>query len=107
MKRSVFLRNTSLALLGVQTSAITGSKILQPQQAQSPVVPGYLKNYAKEYAANPRNAAKAWFKDAGFGMFMHYGLYSLLGRHEWVMFNEKIHVAEYEKLAKDFKADKF
>jgi alpha-L-fucosidase len=41
---------------------------------------------------------------------MHYGLYSLLGRGEWVMLRERIPVAEYEKLqerftAKDFDAD--
>ncbi|MBN1864090.1 MAG: alpha-L-fucosidase [Victivallales bacterium] len=27
----------------------------------------------------------AWFRDARFGMFIHWGLYSLLGRGEWVM----------------------
>ena len=26
-----------------------------------------------------------WFKEARFGMFVHWGLYSLIGRHEWVM----------------------
>ena len=36
-------------------------------------------------------------------MFIHWGLYSVLGRHEWVMENEGIPVAEYEQLAKRFK----
>jgi len=31
-----------------------------------------------------------------FGMFIHWGLYSVLGRHEWVMENERNSVAEYE-----------
>jgi hypothetical protein len=26
-----------------------------------------------------------WFKEARFGMFVHWGLYSLIGRHEWVI----------------------
>src|SRR5262245_58998729 len=43
-----------------------------------------------------------WWNDAKFGMFIHWGLYSVLGRHEWVMENEGIPVAEYEPLAKRF-----
>src|SRR5512141_1190600 len=40
-----------------------------------------------------------WFRAARFGMFIHWGLYSQLGRHEWVMNRERIPVQEYEKLA--------
>ncbi len=36
----------------------------------------------------------------GYGLFLHYGLYSLLGRHEWVQFRERIPVARYEKHAR-------
>ncbi|PYV99326.1 MAG: alpha-L-fucosidase [Acidobacteria bacterium] len=43
-----------------------------------------------------------WWHDARFGMFIHWGLYSVLGRHEWVMENEGIPVAEYEQLAQLF-----
>src|SRR5215813_11015352 len=43
-----------------------------------------------------------WWHQAKFGMFVHWGLYSVLGRHEWVMENEGIPVAEYEQLAKRF-----
>src|SRR5262249_28947596 len=43
-----------------------------------------------------------WWHEAKFGMFIHWGLYSVLGRHEWVMENEGIPVAEYEQLAKHF-----
>ena len=44
-----------------------------------------------------------WFNDARFGLFIHYGLYSLLERGEWVMFNERIRPADYAKLADRFK----
>src|SRR5215469_13078353 len=44
-----------------------------------------------------------WWHAAKFGMFIHWGLYSTLGRHEWVMENEGIPVAEYEQFAKNFK----
>lgn len=48
-----------------------------------------------------------WFHQARFGMFIHWGLYSLLGRGEWVMLVERIPVKEYEKLAWEFKPKKF
>ena len=44
-----------------------------------------------------------WWHEAKFGMFIHWGLYSVLGRHEWAMEQEGIPVAEYEQLATRFK----
>jgi alpha-L-fucosidase len=43
-----------------------------------------------------------WFQDARFGMFIHWGLYALIGRGEWVMHHESIPVTEYEALVEDF-----
>jgi len=43
-----------------------------------------------------------WWREARFGMFVHYGLYSQVGRNEWVMATENIPIAEYEKLADTF-----
>jgi len=43
-----------------------------------------------------------WWHEARFGMFIHFGLYSVLGRHEWAMEQEGIPVAEYQQLAKQF-----
>jgi len=48
-----------------------------------------------------------WFRDAKFGLFVHYGLYSLLGLGEWVQYLKRIHVKQYEKLKKRFTAKKF
>jgi alpha-L-fucosidase len=50
-----------------------------------------------------REARMKWWHQARFGMFVHWGLYSLLGRHEWAMEMEGIPVAEYEQLARQFK----
>ncbi len=69
--------------------------------------PSYLKDYRKQYKKDPREAARAWFREARYGLFLHYGLYSLLGRHEWVQLRETIPVAEYAKLADQFTAEKF
>ena len=44
-----------------------------------------------------------WWHEARFGMFIHWGLYSVIGRHEWAMENEGLPVAEYEQFAKQFK----
>ena len=49
-----------------------------------------------------RASRMQWWHEAKFGMFVHWGLYSVLGRHEWVMENEGIPIAEYEPLAKRF-----
>jgi len=51
------------------------------------------------YRPAPENlAARRWFQDARFGLFVHWGVYSVLGDGEWVMNNRKIRAAEYEKL---------
>jgi len=49
-----------------------------------------------------REQRMKWWHEARFGMFVHWGLYSVLGRHEWVMETEGIPVAEYEQLARRF-----
>jgi alpha-L-fucosidase len=49
-----------------------------------------------------RAARMQWWHDARFGMFIHWGVYSTIGRHEWVMENEGIPTSEYEPFAKRF-----
>ncbi len=70
-------------------------------------VPSYLRGYEALYARDPREAARAWFRDARFGLFIHYGLYSLLGRGEWVLFHERIPLEEYEQLQDQFTAERW
>ena len=43
-----------------------------------------------------------WWKAARFGMFIHFGVYSTIGRHEWVMEDEAIPVSEYAPRAATF-----
>ncbi|MBC7287345.1 MAG: alpha-L-fucosidase, partial [Armatimonadetes bacterium] len=59
------------------------------------------------WGADPHAEALQWFKQARFGMFIHWGIYSILGRGEWVMHNEKIPVEEYEKLQQQFNPTRF
>ncbi len=46
--------------------------------------------------------AQTEFQDKKFGIFLHWGLYSMLGQGEWVMQNRNIHYQEYPKLAAAF-----
>jgi alpha-L-fucosidase len=56
---------------------------------------------------SPRAAAQRWFEDAKFGLFVHWGVYSLLGKGEWVMNNDKLPISEYQKLPPHFNPVKF
>ena len=38
--------------------------------------------------------ARKWFEDAKFGLFIHWGVYSVLGDGEWVMNNQNISIKE-------------
>ena len=58
-------------------------------------------DYEKK-TAETRSERMAWWREARFGMFIHFGLYSLVGRNEWVMSLENYPIAEYEKLAEQF-----
>ena len=49
----------------------------------------------------------AWWRDAKFGLFMHWGVYSIPGRGEWVQWQEQIPVDEYARLADQFHPAKF
>jgi hypothetical protein len=53
------------------------------------------------------DANQQWFPQARFGMFIHFGLYALLGRGEWVKYNENIPREEYGKLAERFNPHRF
>ena len=45
------------------------------------------------------------FKKMGFGMFVHFGLYSVIGKGEWSQDLQPFSVKEYEKFVDDFNPD--
>ena len=51
--------------------------------------------------------AQQRFRDNKFGIFIHWGIYSLLGHGEWVMNNRDIDYREYPKLASAFYPHRF
>ena len=64
-----------------------------------------------------RDARMEWWREARFGMFIHWGLYAgaagewkgsaISGPAEWIMANGHIIAAEYETLAPEFNPRKF
>ncbi len=63
-------------------------------------------------AETPATAAQhearlAWWREARFGLYIHWGLYAIPGRGEWVQWNEQIPNEEYAKLADQFKPEHF
>lgn len=64
------------------------STVLYAQQSYTPT------------AENLKN--REWFQNAKFGLFIHWGVYSVLGDGEWVMNNQQIPIKTYEKLPSFF-----
>jgi alpha-L-fucosidase len=57
--------------------------------------------------ATDAQARVDWWRQARFGMFIHWGVYAIPGRGEWVQWNEKIPVDDYARLADQFKPAAF
>lgn len=100
MKRSLFLKMTGVALALTPLSKFS---YCTPDNE----IPSFLKGYERVFKTNPRIATLDWFRDAKFGLLIHYGLYSLTGRGEWAQFDDLIPIAEYAKLADRFTAENF
>ena len=49
----------------------------------------------------------AWWQDARFGLFVHFGLYARPARHEWIKTREKIPEEKYQLYFDDFNPDRF
>ena len=60
------------------------------------------KRAYEESIARTRDQRMEWWREARYGMFVHFGLYSQIGRQEWAMSVENWDIKEYEKLADTF-----
>ncbi len=54
---------------------------------------------------SPTDGDTTWFTEARFGLFIHWGLYALAARHEWVKSMEKISDPDYQKYFDRFEPD--
>lgn len=60
------------------------------------------------YVPTPENlASRRAFQDDKFGIFLHWGLYSMLAQGEWAMTNHDLNRDEYAKLASGFYPSRF
>jgi alpha-L-fucosidase len=73
-----------LATLAIQNTATAQLKTETPEQ---------------------KSKRMAWWTDARFGMFIHWGLYALPARHEWVKNYEKMTNEQYQKYFEEFNPD--
>jgi alpha-L-fucosidase len=74
-------------------------------------------SFAQTESKADRDKRMGWWRDAGFGMFIHWGVYSvpagvyngneIKGLGEWIMEDAKIPIAEYEQFARQFNPTKF
>ena len=63
---------------------------------------------AQTYTPSPANLdAREEFSNYKFGIFIHWGLYSMLGDGEWIMNVKNLNYEEYAKLAGGFYPSKF
>ena len=85
---------SALALGAGSTEALAVPSNSAETEAQSTPKPGSQ--------AATRAQRMAWWHQAKFGMFIHWGLYSVIGQHEWAKEVEGVPISQYELLAKHF-----
>ncbi len=78
--------------------ALAASRAEAAQQIVPPAGPAS----ADEKQAATRDQRMQWWHEAKFGMFIHWGLYSVIGQHEWAKEVEGVPISQYEILAKHF-----
>ncbi len=100
--RRMFLKQLGAAgavALGSNAIAATGSSVAE----------GAGRGFAAQASTSASKQAAtraqrmAWWHEAKFGMFIHWGLYSVIGQQEWAMEVEGVPIPQYELLAKNFK----
>ncbi len=119
-----FLLVSGLATAGTNAPVVTATN--SEPSATTPTVmptpppapdPNHPVSSVPGESKEQRDARMGWWRDAKFGMFIHWGVYSVpagdykgqpvKGIGEWIMNKGKIPMAEYQAFAKDFTADKF
>jgi alpha-L-fucosidase len=111
MKRWPWFSLSGLLLAFVPAHAQNAPVAMAPPSAGLPALPAVVR---QETAAQ-HEARLQWYREARFGIFIHWGVYSAAagswnGRPsgaEWIMNTAKIPVAQYKALAKQFTAAKY
>ncbi len=111
----VKILSCTMLILFVLGACNNNKRVKDTGQASVETVPYYLKGYEK-YGVEPQingdtirasKAAYEWYRDATFGMFIHWGVYSLEKKNEWEMQLRQWKIKDYEKLATEFNPVEF
>ena len=104
----------SIVLGALSFVLFVGARAPLAQTTAAPTAPAAGKTTAMDSA---KEARLVWFRDAKYGLFIHWGLYAIPagtwkgqtvpGIGEWIMNRAKIHVREYEGLARQFNPVRF
>ena len=62
----------------------------------------FLSILVSSSSSQAQNPQISWWQEARFGMFIHWGVYSIPGRGEWLMYQEHVPFSEYKLLADQF-----
>jgi alpha-L-fucosidase len=113
-------RARGLAAIAVLAIAATSGQALHAADAAkppaaAPSLPQNPQSLGLSASDAGRDARLAWWREARFGMFIHWGLYAQDGsfwkgqdgKSEHMMRHLQIHIADYEKIANDFNPVKF
>ena len=116
----VLMLSISPAFAQTTNSTAAVSKTAPPKATPKPTPtpdPEHPVSSVPGETKEQRDSRMGWWRDARFGMFIHWGVYSVpagyyngkpvAGIGEWIMNKGKIPMAEYQKFARQFTADKF
>src|SRR5580700_11941411 len=87
------------ALAAASAAPNAGGLAMPAAAAQSPATQS-TPTAADQKQAATREERMKWWHEAKFGMFIHWGLYSIIGQYEWVKEHEGVPIPQYELLAK-------
>ena len=111
MHPTLLCRRTLLKLAGatggISALPLIGIRNNPGASLTSLEIPVHLKDHAAEFAKDPLAASTNWFREAKYGLFIHYGIYSLMEAGEWVLYSKKVPLGKYNKLAERFTAENF
>lgn len=110
-----FCPETRHRVVSFVAGALVATAMLGPMAAMPAETPG-LDPYANE-TREQRDSRMAWWREAKFGMFIHWGVYAvpagtykdqqIKGIGEWIMRNAEIPLADYRAFAKRFNPVKY
>lgn len=91
----------AIGSVGIAASSAPAGALAVSQSKAAPVKKPAGAAQSRQDAT--RAQRMEWWHAAKFGMFVHWGLYSVLGEHEWAMESQGIPIPQYELLARHFK----